>query len=77
MNDIFNMFNRFYVFIIGLLPHSPFLAFIDAIGTIPYLKYLNWFFPVSECITVIEAFLAIVAVYYIYQGIMRYIHLIK
>ena len=77
MNDIINMFNRFYVWIIGLLPGSPFRAFINAIGTIPYLKYLNWFFPVSECIVVLEAFLSVAAVYLIYQGILRYIHLIK
>ena len=77
MSAFTSLFNQVYSFIIGLLPHSPFKKFIEAIGNIPYLQYLNWFFPVSECIAVMEAFLVILAVYYLYQAIMRYVHLIK
>lgn len=71
-----DIFNQVYVWLIGLLPRSPFIAFINAIDTIPYLSYLNWFFPVSECIAVMETFLTVVAVYYMYQAVMRFVHLI-
>lgn len=76
--DIFvSLFNQVYTFLINLLPRSPFKSFINAIDNIPYLQYLNWFFPVSECIAVMQAFLTVLAVYYLYQAIMRYVHLIK
>ena len=71
-----SIFNQVYTWLIGFLPSSPFQSFINAIGNIPYLAELNWFFPVSECIAVMQAFLAVVVVYYTYQAIMRFVHLI-
>lgn len=71
-----SIFNQLYVFIIQFLPNSPLRPLLDGFANIPYLKYLNWFFPVTECLSVMSAWLAVVAVYYMYQAIMRYIHLI-
>lgn len=70
------IFNSVYVWLIALLPNSPFQAFIHAIDEIPYLAEFNWFFPVSEVIVVMQGFLSVVLVYYTYQAIMRFIHLI-
>lgn len=77
MSAFTSLFNQVYTWVINLLPKSPFKAFINAVGNIPYLKYLNWFFPVSECVAVLEAFCAVLAVYYLYQAILRYVNLIK
>lgn len=79
MSAFVSLFNQVYQFLIGLLPPSPFRGFINAIdgGNIPWLAQLNWFFPVTECVAVLEAFVSVVAVYYLYQAIMRYVHLIK
>lgn len=71
-----SIFNQVYVWLLNFLPRSPFQSFINAVNEIPYLSYLNWFFPISECIAVMQGFLAVVAVYYMYQGVMRFIHLI-
>lgn len=71
-----SVFNQLYTWLIALLPNSPFRQFIDSFVKLPYLKYLNWFFPVTECLAVMGVWLTAVAVYYIYQAIMRYIHLI-
>lgn len=71
-----SIFNQIYVWLISFLPNSPFQALILGISSIPYLKYFNWFFPVAEALALMEAWLAVVAVYYLYQAIMRYIHLI-
>ena len=64
------------VFVLALLPRSPFQSFINAVDSIPYLAQLNWFFPVSECLVVMQAWLTCVAVYYLYQMIMRYANII-
>lgn len=70
------IFNQLYVWLMQFLPNSPFQAIINALGSIPYLSYFNWFFPVTEVLAVMEAWLMAVAIYYLYQAIMRYIHLI-
>ena len=71
------LFNQLLGWVLALLPKSPFIKFINAVDEIPYLSNLNWFFPVSECIAIMEAFLMVVAVYYVYQAILRSINLIK
>lgn len=62
--------------VMAFLPYSPFTVVINSIGEIPYLSYFNWFFPVSECIAVLEAWTAVVAIYYVYSAIMRWIKII-
>lgn len=62
--------------VMAFLPYSPFTVVINSIGEIPYLSYFNWFFPVSECVAVLEAWIAVVAIYYVYSAIMRWIKII-
>lgn len=76
METILSIFSQFWSSIASFLPGSPFAAFLDAIDTIPYLENLNWFFPVSECIIILEAWLAAIAIFYIYRAIMSFLHLI-
>lgn len=63
--------------VMAFLPTSPFTSVINSISNIPYLNYFNWFFPVSECVAVLEAWVAVVAIYYLYSAIMRWIKIIK
>lgn len=72
-----NLFAQVWQSIISFLPGSPFHAFIANIGTIPYLAELNWFFPVTECIIVLEVWLAAIAIFYVYRALLSYIHLIS
>ena len=72
-----DMFNKFWNQISKYLPLSPFTQFIDQFSNLPALGYLNWFFPVKECITVMEAYLVAVGIYYLYQMIMRWIKVIQ
>lgn len=67
-----NLFDK----ILALLPTSPFRNFIDNIPNIPYLSWLNWFFPISEVLIVMSAWLLAVALFYVYSIIMRWIKLI-
>lgn len=59
--------------VLTFLPVSPFQGVISTIAEIPYLQYLNWFFPVTECIAVLQVWLLAVATYYVYSAILRWI----
>lgn len=76
VDNFFAVFNRFFTWVFQLLPHSPFTALINSIGTIPYLANLNWFFPVTEAVALLEAWIAAIAIFYMYRAILSYIHLI-
>lgn len=67
----------FLTFAIGLLPESPFTFFIDSLGSIPYLDVLNWFFPVSECLAVGQAWLVAITAFYVVSLILRWIKAIE
>ena len=67
---------HFFDSLMRLLPKSPFRPYIEQFAALPYLDYLNWFFPVSECLVVGGAWLTAIAVFYMYQVVMRWIKLI-
>lgn len=75
-NAFLQIFNKMWTGIISFLPGSPFKALVQSFSNIPYLSYLNWFVPITEMLAVLEAWLAVVAVFYVYQAIMRFIHLL-
>lgn len=62
--------------VLSLLPTSPFRAFIDGWQAPEYLGWLNWFFPISQILTVLAAWLAAIALFYLYSIIMRWIKMI-
>lgn len=76
LNTILEVFNTLWSAIISFLPGSPFKAIIGNLEGIPYIAQLNWFFPVHECIIVIEVWLTAVALFYMYSAIMRFIRLL-
>lgn len=76
MNVISGLFNQIWQGIINFLPGSPFKALVGSFSNIPYLQYLNWFVPITEMLAVMQAWLAVVAIYYVYSGLMRIIRLI-
>lgn len=58
-------------FVLSLLPESPFIAYINALDDTTWLKYFNWFFPVSECIATLQAWLGAITVFYTVQVLAR------
>lgn len=76
LETVAGFFNTVFSAIIGFLPGSPFRALVSSFSNIPYLEELNWFVPISEIIAVMQAWLAVVAIYYTYSAIMRFIRLI-
>lgn len=76
LETIVGLFNNIYATIINLLPGSPFKAFGELFTDIPYLKYLNWFLPLSEMIAVLQAWVAVIAIFYSYKAILGFIKLL-
>ena len=74
---VVGVFAALTAFVIAFLPESPFQAMIGTISEIPFLQHLNWFFPVTECIAVLQVWLLAVAAYYIYSAILRWIKAIS
>ena len=69
----------FAVSVINLFPASPFGILDSLSGTVAYewLQFLNWFIPVGTFVSILEAWLSGVAVYYIYQIVLRWIKVIE
>lgn len=63
--------------ILSLLPLSPFTDAIDSLTELPYLAYLNYFVPINTFIKIGEAWLAAIALFYLYSVIARWIKLIE
>lgn len=64
--------------ILALLPDSPFQKYILANSTVTkYLGYVNYFVPVSEMLVIFSAWCTAIAVYYIYQAVLRWVNMIE
>ena len=70
------LFEAFYAAIISLLPLSPFAQFYETWTAPEWVSWLNWFIPVGAIIKVMAAWLAAIALHYIYSVIARWIGLI-
>lgn len=70
------LLSKFGSMILSVLPQSPVQKFLASFDDLPYLNYLNWFIPISSIIIVLEAWLAAIALFYVYSIIMRWIKLI-
>ena len=63
--------------LLSFLPESPFQTFLKTVGEIPALGYLNYFVPVAEMVVIAEAWLAAIAVFYLYQLVLRWVKMIE
>jgi len=61
--------------VVALLPASPFTAFSSIIQQLPFIGYVNYFIPIGTILSIMEAWLAAITVYYIYMLVLRMIKL--
>ncbi|MCM1328060.1 MAG: hypothetical protein NC253_01340 [Ruminococcus sp.] len=63
--------------LLDALPKSP-ITYIETTPEInKILSYVNYFIPISTMIALAEAWLLVIAVYYAYQLILRWIKMIE
>ncbi|RKI98475.1 hypothetical protein D7X87_26740 [bacterium D16-54] len=63
--------------LLSFLPDSPFTAFFDSMDKVPALGYLNYFIPIPLIISIGEAWLTCIGIFYLYQAILRFVKLIE
>lgn len=71
------MFNGLELQLGKILPLSPFTQFIAQMEAIPFLPYLNWFVPVRGILTIFSAWLGVVAVFYSYSILLRWVKVLS
>lgn len=77
MIDFFvKLWHTFLNSLADILPLSPFQPYIDAFGQLPYLGWLNWFIPVRGMLLIFSAWLGAVALFYLYQILLRWLRVI-
>lgn len=65
--------------VINIFPTTPF-TIIDEMGNTvvyEYLQYVNWFIDFSTIMNIFAAWLTCVAIYYVYQIVLRWIKVIE
>ncbi len=66
--------------ILFLLPDSPFVMLdkMDPTGAIAkILGFVNWFIPIYSFVAILESWLVCIAVYYVYQVVLRWLKAIE
>lgn len=61
--------------IIDLLPSDPIKPYLQSLdGNVGLgLRWLNWFFPVSTCLSILQGWCLAIALYYIYMTTLRWV----
>lgn len=66
--------------ILSFLPDSP-LVFLDKLTAsgelLEWLGMVNWFVPVYTFVGIFEGWLGAVAIYYVYQVVLRWLNAIE
>lgn len=63
-------------FVYNILPNSPFQSLSNS-DISQYISGLNWFFPIQQIISIMQAWLTCVLTYYAYQIILRWTRAIR
>lgn len=76
INSIFNWVTDKISYVLQaillLLPDSPFVMIQADQDISLILGWLNWIFPIGEMVAILEAWLIAVALFYVYQLILRW-----
>lgn len=68
-------------FVLSLLPDSPFSSALDSLANnsniTNLLGMVNWFVPFYLFLPIFVAWLACVAIYYVYQVVLRWLNAIE
>lgn len=78
MSWLSDLINSLLAVIVSVLPSDPFIGFISSLNENvgAYLGYLNWFIPFGSALKILGAWIASIALFYIWMTLARWIKLI-
>ncbi|MEG1011564.1 MAG: hypothetical protein RSD27_01720 [Ruthenibacterium sp.] len=77
ITGIGNFLSQLATVIATILPKSPFV-YLDMIPEISsVLGYVNYFVPVSTCVTIAEGWLLAIGLYYLYSVALRWLKVVS
>ncbi len=77
MEAFVELFNKFVGALAKVLPISPIAKYLPAWKSIEWLGWLNWLFPIKQCLQIFAAYLACIAVFYLYSIVLRWVRAIS
>lgn len=65
--------------VLSFFPDSPFLVLeeLGNSGVVQWLGFLNWFVPVNTFVGIMEGWLLCIAIYYVWQVVLRWLKAIE
>jgi len=65
--------------VLGFLPDSPFAMLQNYQNSEfgEWLGYLNWFIPINTFVSILTTWVTAIAIYYVYQIVLRWIKAIE
>lgn len=77
LNNLIQMVGALISVLAMLLPDSPFQLAMDSSVITDLIAHFNWFFPVTEILATVQAWVTAMALYYIIMVPMRYIKMME
>lgn len=71
INDILSDIFKGFLYILNLLPDSPFGGMLQFIGQFDFLPFLNWFVPFDMAFLIMDSWLVVIALYYVYKYVKQ------
>ena len=61
---------------LSFLPASPFQLFISQVEKLPYLGFINYFIPIDFFLSVGQAWLIAITIFYLASVVLRWVKMI-
>lgn len=76
LDFMMELINKFANALMAVLPTSPFQKYLSEFSDLPYLGWLNWFIPIGSMVKIGVSWLGVIALFYLYSIIMRWVKMI-
>lgn len=63
--------------VLDLLPSSPFQALQRSIDVSPFMGALNWIVPFGTFVSILQAWLTAIAVWYVWRLVLRWVKAVE
>lgn len=77
INSLIDWVTQQFTSVLELFPLSPFTDAIATLASLPYINYVNWFIPIDNFLTILSVWISMIALYYLYSVVARWVKVIE